>query len=62
MPHTVVRYVLPAGSIKGGHVISSPVAFEQYIAVADYKKQCKNDISLDAGDIVDVIEKNEYGE
>ena len=46
---------------QGAEVISSPVVFEQHIAVADYKKKCKNDINLDAGDIVDVIEKNEYG-
>lgn len=36
--------------------------FEQYIVTADYKKKNKNDISLTAGDIVDVIERNDYGE
>lgn len=41
--------------------ISGPIVFEQYIVVADYEKQSKNDINLKAGDIVDVIEKNEYG-
>lgn len=41
--------------------ISGPVVFEQYIVVADYKKKNKNDISLTAGDTVDVIERNDYG-
>ena len=42
--------------------ISGPVVFEQYIVVADHKKKNKNDISLTAGDTVDVIERNDYGE
>ena len=41
--------------------ISGPVVFEQYIVIADYKKKDKNDISLTAGDTVDVIEKSEFG-
>ena len=41
--------------------ISGPVVFEQYIVIADYKKKNKNDISLSAGDTVDVIERNNYG-
>ena len=28
---------------------------------ADYQKKNKNDISLTAGDLVDVIERNDYG-
>ena len=35
--------------------------FEQYIVIADYKKKNKNDISLTAGDTVDVIEKSDFG-
>ena len=42
--------------------ISGPVVFEQYVVIADYSKKNKNDISLNAGDIVDVIERNDYGE
>ena len=42
--------------------ISGPVVFEQYEVICDYKKKNKNDISLAAGDVVDVIEKNDYGE
>lgn len=41
--------------------ISGPVVFEQYIVVADYKKKNKNDISLTAGETVDVVERNDYG-
>ena len=40
----------------------APVMFEQYVVTADYQKKNKNDISLTAGDIIDVIEKNDYGE
>ena len=29
--------------------------------VADYKKKNKNDISLIAGETVDVVERNDYG-
>ena len=35
--------------------------FEQYIVIADYKKKNKNDISLTAGDTVDVIENSDFG-
>ena len=42
--------------------ISAPMVFEQYVVISDYQKKNKNDISLTAGDIIDVIEKNEYGE
>lgn len=41
--------------------ISGPVVFEQFEVICDYKKKNKNDISLTAGDVVDVIEKNDYG-
>ena len=42
--------------------ISAPMMFEQYVVTADYQKKNKNDISLEAGDIIDVIERNDYGE
>ena len=35
--------------------------FEQYIVIADYKKKNTNDISLTAGETVDVIERNDLG-
>ena len=50
-----------AGDNDSSVQISGPVVFEQYIAIADYKKKNKNDISLTAGDTVDVIEKSDFG-
>ena len=41
--------------------ISGPVLLEQYVAVADYKKQNRNEVNMVAGDIVEVIDKNENG-
>ena len=41
--------------------ISGPMTFEQYVVTADYQKRNKNDIALKAGDIIDVIERNDYG-
>lgn len=34
---------------------------EQYIVIADYQKQNRSEVSVLAGDIVEVIEKNENG-
>ena len=42
--------------------ISAPMMFEQYVVTADYQKKNKNDIALKAGDIIDVIERNDCGE
>lgn len=44
-----------------GRVISEPMQFEQYIVIADYQKQNRSEVSVLAGDIVEVIEKNENG-
>lgn len=41
--------------------ISGPVMLEQYVAIADYKKQNRNEVNMVAGDIVEVIDKNENG-
>lgn len=41
--------------------ISGPMLLEQYVAVADYKKQNGNEVNMVAGDIVEVIDKNENG-
>lgn len=41
--------------------ISGPVSLEQYVAIADYKKQNRNEVNMVAGDIVEVIDKNENG-
>ena len=41
--------------------ISDPILLEQYTAIADYKKQKNTECSLTAGQIVEVIDRNENG-
>lgn len=41
---------------------SEPMVLEQFVAVADYERQENSEISLKAGETVDVIEKSESGE
>ena len=41
---------------------SDPMLLEQYVVVAGYEKQEPAEISLQAGEVVDVIEKSESGE
>ena len=41
--------------------ISDPILLEQFIAVADYKKKKSTECSLSAGQIIEVIDKNENG-
>ena len=41
--------------------ISVPVLLERYVAIADYKKQNRNEVSMVAGDLAEVIDKNENG-
>lgn len=41
---------------------SDPMLLEQYVVVANYEKQEPAEISLQAGEVVDVIEKSESGE
>lgn len=38
------------------------MVLEQYVAVANYERQENSEISLKAGETVDVIEKSESGE
>ncbi|XP_071793014.1 SH3 and PX domain-containing protein 2A-like isoform X2 [Asterias amurensis] len=42
-------------------MISDPIQPEQYVVIADYKKQQKNEVDLHAGDSVEVFEKNDNG-
>ena len=46
---------------KKADVISDPVLLEQYVAVSDFKKCGKGQISLVAGDVVEVVEKSDNG-
>jgi len=41
---------------------SEPMVLEQYVVVANYERQENSEISLKAGETVDVIEKSESGE
>ncbi|CAI5766493.1 and PX domain-containing 2B isoform X1 [Podarcis lilfordi] len=48
--------------LRGGDLASAdPMVLEQYVVVADYQKQESSEISLCAGQVVDIIEKNESG-
>lgn len=38
------------------------MVLEQYVAVANYERQENSEISLQTGELVDVIEKSESGE
>ncbi|KAL6035119.1 hypothetical protein STEG23_025983, partial [Scotinomys teguina] len=40
---------------------AEPMILEQYVVVSNYKKQENSELSLQAGEVVDVIEKNESG-
>ncbi|XP_053085888.1 SH3 and PX domain-containing protein 2A isoform X5 [Pangasianodon hypophthalmus] len=46
---------------KSGLDSSEPMVLEQYVAVANYERQENSEISLRAGETVDVIEKSESG-
>ena len=58
--HTVHSKVNLDFNFKG-KIISEPMQLEQYIVIADYQKQNRSEVSVLAGDIVEVIEKNENG-
>lgn len=46
----------------GADTNAEPMILEQYVVVSNYKKQENSELSLQAGEVVDVIEKNESGE
>ncbi|KTG29273.1 hypothetical protein cypCar_00016564, partial [Cyprinus carpio] len=46
---------------KSGLDSSEPMVLEQYMVVANYERQENSEISLKAGEMVDVIEKSESG-
>uniref|UniRef100_A0A3Q3KYR7 SH3 and PX domain-containing protein 2A n=1 Tax=Mastacembelus armatus TaxID=205130 RepID=A0A3Q3KYR7_9TELE len=46
---------------KSGIDSAEPMVLEQYVAVASYERQENSEISLKAGETVDVIEKSESG-
>ncbi|KAM7408586.1 hypothetical protein PAMA_002349 [Pampus argenteus] len=50
-----------SGKRKSGLDASDPMLLEQYVVVASYEKQEPAEISLQAGEVVEVIEKSESG-
>lgn len=46
---------------SGADTNAEPMILEQYVVVSNYKKQENSELSLQAGEVVDVIEKNESG-
>lgn len=53
---------LTACFFPSGTDSSEPMVLEKYVAVANYERQENSEISLKAGETVDVIEKSESGE
>uniref|UniRef100_A0A3B4TLV1 SH3 and PX domain-containing protein 2A n=1 Tax=Seriola dumerili TaxID=41447 RepID=A0A3B4TLV1_SERDU len=53
---------LTACFFPSGTDSSEPMVLEQYVAVANYERQENSEISLKAGETVDVIEKSESGQ
>lgn len=51
----------PKGEGPVGNTISDPVMLDRYVAIADYVKQETNQCSLEAGQVVEVVEKNQHG-
>uniref|UniRef100_A0A8C8RCH6 SH3 and PX domain-containing protein 2A n=1 Tax=Pelusios castaneus TaxID=367368 RepID=A0A8C8RCH6_9SAUR len=51
----------PRKDVTGADASSEPMFLEQYVVVSSYEKQENSEISLQAGEVVDVIEKNESG-
>lgn len=41
--------------------ITGPIVLQTYRAIADYEKSSKTEMALEAGDMVDVVEKSENG-
>ena len=48
-------------SHRKGKQISHPLLLDQYLAIADYEKQGRNEVSLQTGRKVEVVEKTEIG-
>ncbi|XP_057591781.1 SH3 and PX domain-containing protein 2A isoform X6 [Hippopotamus amphibius kiboko] len=51
----------PKKDVTGADTHAEPMILEQYVVVSNYKKQENSELSLQAGEVVDVIEKNESG-
>ncbi|KAM4760048.1 neutrophil cytosol factor 1 isoform 6-T6 [Cyanocitta cristata] len=54
-------FLLPKDSKKNPTDITGPIVLQTYRAIADYEKSSTSEMSLKAGDMVDVVEKSENG-
>lgn len=45
----------------GDSTAADPLLLDQYVAVTNYEKQESSEITLNVGQVVEVIEKNESG-
>ncbi|XP_041424601.1 SH3 and PX domain-containing protein 2A isoform X6 [Xenopus laevis] len=52
---------IPKADTRGADGNSEPIILDQYVVVSNYEKQENSEISLKAGELVDVIEKSESG-
>ena len=50
-----------SSSKQSAENISEPLVLETHIAIADYEKEQKNEVTLREGMQVDVVEKHESG-
>lgn len=57
--HWLTACFLPS---PGADSNAEPMILEQYVVVSNYEKQENSELSLQAGEVVEVIEKNESGE
>ena len=56
----IVRFSVKHKDFEG-ESISDPAVLEQYVPITDYKQEGRNETSLRAGSVVEVVEKNESG-
>ncbi|XP_065550866.1 neutrophil cytosol factor 1 isoform X2 [Lathamus discolor] len=54
-------FLLPKDAKKNSTDITGPIVLQTYRAIADYEKSSKTEMALEAGDMVDVVEKSESG-
>ncbi|KFP91263.1 Neutrophil cytosol factor 1 [Apaloderma vittatum] len=54
-------FLLPKDAKKNLSDITGPIVLQTYRAIADYEKSSRSEMALNAGDMVDVVEKSESG-
>ncbi|KAM8797165.1 neutrophil cytosol factor 1 [Eudromia elegans] len=54
-------FLLPKDSKKSPTDITGPIVLQTYRVIADYEKSSRSEMALQAGELVDVVEKSESG-